>query len=451
MQHAAGRDDVATSSHCHGRPARTGGTRRTAAPTTGPRGRRPRGRRRPRRAASRRRRPRGRARPASARPTRPARRAGPSRTRRRRRSGPPPRRRAARPARTSAISTAAPGARRTAARHAHRHSLQPAIAMPWAHVDQVVDRHVLVDRVRPVDRARPVHQRRRARLQRERRAVVPGAQPAELGRQAERARWRRSSACTLAASTGVSDGLTSVCQRNVGGCSASHESVSHQRRRKRLDLGLGVGSSSPCASACWGRISTDRSISARSGIVTCQPASATKRVGDDVRRVEQRVRGGRRGCATRARSRSTPVEQEAALVDRVDRAAVAPVRVLLLGVPGAAGERDRAVDGAAAGRPDLQRARLGDDREVGRDAVARAGQAADAAGLLVGVRADDHVAGAARRVSASASAASDHRRDPALHVARAAADDRARRRPAGRTGRRPSRPRARRGRRRCGR
>ena len=33
-----------TSSHCHGRPDRTAGTRRTAAPTTGRRGRRPRGR-----------------------------------------------------------------------------------------------------------------------------------------------------------------------------------------------------------------------------------------------------------------------------------------------------------------------------------------------------------------------------------------------------------------------
>ena len=107
------------------------------------------------------------------------------------------------------------------------------------------------------------------------------------------------------------------------------------------------------------------SRSARSGIVTCQPASATKRRDDDVRRVEQRV-AEVGAAAPLAAQPVDAVEQEAGLVDRVDGAAVAPVRVLLLGVAGAARHLDRAVDGAAAGGPDLERARLGDDREVGR-------------------------------------------------------------------------------------
>ena len=167
-----------------------------------------------------------------------------------------------------------------------------------------------------------------------------------------------------------------------------------------------------------GRISTASVSSARSGIVTGQPASAEKRLAT--------MSGGLSSgwCASLRLRHSAPqrvdaVEQVARLVDRVDGAAVAPARVLLLGVPGAPLDGHRAVDRAAAGGPDLERARLGDDREVGRDAVARAGEAADAAGLLVGVRADEQVArdaaGRGDRLGRD-----DHRCDPALHVARPA-------------------------------
>ena len=75
------------------------------------------------------------------------------------------------------------------------------------------------------------------------------------------------------------------------------------------------------------------------------------------------------------------------------------------------------------GRPARRPARgLGDDGEVGRHAVARAGQPADAAGLLVGVGADDEVAAQAAARDERLGG-DDHRRDAALHVARAAADD----------------------------
>ena len=64
------------------------------------------------------------------------------------------------------------------------------------------------------------------------------------------------------------------------------------------------------------------------------------RVGDeprrhDVRRVEQRVAqvGARAPLAPQA---VDAVQEESALLDRVHRPAVAPVRVLLLGVPRAA-------------------------------------------------------------------------------------------------------------------
>ena len=115
------------------------------------------------------------------------------------------------------------------------------------------------------------------------------------------------------------------------------------------------------------------------------------------------------------------VEQVARHLDRVDGAALAPVGGPVLGVPGAPRHGDLAVGAAAAGRPHLEPGRLGDDREVGRDAVARAGERADAGGLLVGVRADDHVAAQVAR-RRERLGRDHHRGDPALHVARAAAD-----------------------------
>ena len=141
---------------------------------------------------------------------------------------------------------------RAAARSCQPQSLDPATAMPCAHCTRSSIGDVLADGVRPVDRARAVHQRRRARLQRERRAVVPGAEPAERHRQPERARWRPAAPGRSAASTGVSDGLTSVCQWKSGGCSASHESVVAPAAQEALDLAW-ASVVHPRASACCGQ------------------------------------------------------------------------------------------------------------------------------------------------------------------------------------------------------
>ena len=168
-------------------------------------------------------------------------------------------------------------------------------------------------------------------------------------------------------------------------------------------------------------MSTASVISARSGRVTGHPASATSRLATmsggsssgwrELRRLRQS-----------ARSRSTPASRNRARSIAFTAPPSRQLGVLLLGVARAPGQHDRAVDRAAAGGPDLEAARLGHDREVGGDAMPGAGQAADAAGLLVGVRAHDQIAGEAAR-RRDGFCGDDHRGDAALHVARAAADD----------------------------
>ena len=61
--------------------------------------------------------------------------------------------------------------------------------------------------------------------------------------------------------------------------------------------------------------------------------------------------GARAPLLAQARDR---VEHDLRLLDRVDGAAVAPVRLAQLGVAGTALDRDRRVDRAAAGDPDLE-------------------------------------------------------------------------------------------------
>ena len=298
--------------------------------------------------------------------------------------------------------------------------------------------------------ARAVHQRRRAGLERERRAVVPGAEAAELDRQPERGvgRQQRLHARRVDRRLGRVDlGVPAERRRvlgqpRVGVAPAAQEA---------LDLRLRVRASSRARRPARAGSARRASISARSGIVTCQPASATKRGRDDVRRVEQRVAQSAARCATRRAAGRRRRAGGGALSIAFTAPPSRQCGCSCSAWPARPAHLDRAVDGSAAGRPDLERARLGDDREVGGDAVARAGQPADAAGLLVGVRAHERGRRASAPRRGQRLGRDDHRRDPALHVARAAADDR----PVAHLGVerivRPSRPRAARARRRCAR
>ena len=92
---------------------------------------------------------------------------------------------------------------------------------------------------------------------------------------------------------------------------------------------------------------------------------------DDVARGEQRVLvvGARPPLLA---ERAHPVQHGDHLLDGVDRAAVAPVRLRHLGVAGAAGDGDRRRHRAAAAHPGVERGGLGGDAGVGLDAVLHA-------------------------------------------------------------------------------
>ena len=109
------------------------------------------------------------------------------------------------------------------------------------------------------------------------------------------------------------------------------------------------------------------------------------------------------------------------LLDGVHGAAVAPVRLGHLGVPGAALDRDRRRQRPAASHPHVERRRLGDDAGVGLDAVADRGQTAGARRLLVGDRVHDQVAAQAYAGLGQRHRRERHRGNAALHVAGAAA------------------------------
>ncbi len=111
------------------------------------------------------------------------------------------------------------------------------------------------------------------------------------------------------------------------------------------------------------------------------------------------------------------LEHEGCLLDRVDGSALAPVRLLDLGVAGTAGNGDLRVARAAAGDPDVEAGRLENDPGVGLDAVPGASRRAGAGGLLVGVRADEEVAGQTDSLRGQRLGGDRHGCDAALHVA----------------------------------
>ena len=105
----------------------------------------------------------------------------------------------------------------------------------------------------------------------------------------------------------------------------------------------------------------------------------------------------------------------------VDGAAVAPAGLANLGVPRPARHAHDAVLGAAARDPDVEAGRLGDDARVRAQPALDDRRAACAGRLLVRVRRDDQVAGEADTFRGEHLGGEHHRRDPALHVAGAAA------------------------------
>ena len=92
-----------------------------------------------------------------------------------------------------------------------------------------------------------------------------------------------------------------------------------------------------------------------------------------------------------------------------------------LGVARAPLDRDRRVDGAAAGDPDVEAGGLRDDARVGAHAVRHAGDPAGAGRLLVGDRVHEQVARQADAERGERLGCQHHRCDAALHVAGAAA------------------------------
>ena len=97
------------------------------------------------------------------------------------------------------------------------------------------------------------------------------------------------------------------------------------------------------------------------------------------------------------------------------------MRVVHLGVAGAAEGADHRVDAAATGHPDVEAGGLGAEAGVGAHAVRGAGVGAGAARLLVGVGAEDDVAGEVRAQPRDRLEREQHAGDAALHVAAAAA------------------------------
>ncbi len=112
---------------------------------------------------------------------------------------------------------------------------------------------------------------------------------------------------------------------------------------------------------------------------------------------------------------------ERGLLDRVHAAAVAPAGLRQARVSGLPGDRDRRHQAAAAGHPDVEAGRLGDDPRVGPDAVCDRGDAAGAGRFLVGDRVHEQIAVEPDAESRQRLGRERHRRDAALHVHGAAA------------------------------
>ena len=119
--------------------------------------------------------------------------------------------------------------------------------------------------------------------------------------------------------------------------------------------------------------------------------------------------------------RADTVEHRHQLLDGVDSAALTPVPLRHLRVPGTAGHGDQRRDRAAAAHPGVELGGLGGDTCVGPHAVRDGGAAAGAARLLVGDRAEHDVAGKADALAAQRLQGDHQPRDAALHVVGAAA------------------------------
>src|SRR5262249_39349314 len=118
--------------------------------------------------------------------------------------------------------------------------------------------------------------------------------------------------------------------------------------------------------------------------------------------------------------RADRVDDERRLFDRVDGAAVAPVRLPNLRVPGPAGYPHDTVLRAAAGNPDLEARRLRHDCSICAKPSLHERGPAGSRGLLVGVRRDEQLAGELDVLCDEPLECEDHRRNTAFHVARAA-------------------------------
>ena len=259
--------------------------------------------------------------------------------------------------------------------------------------------------------------RRRPRACRSRRRTRSRGRSGREARPTSRSPQQRRP--TIGSSGGISIGVMSVVHANSGGCSASQGSAAAARsdplatsrcdaRAPAVGVGLGGGKSTAIV------------ISQCAGYVT-RPLARPDQRRHDVGRREVRMPEVRPAAPLLAQPRiasSTIVAFSIALTAPPSR----QCGWRDLGVARTARDGDRRVDRAAAGDPDVEAGRLGDDPRVGAHAARDEGEAAGARRLLVGDRADDQVAGEpdAQRARASRPP-STMRRDAALHVARAAA------------------------------
>ena len=114
------------------------------------------------------------------------------------------------------------------------------------------------------------------------------------------------------------------------------------------------------------------------------------------------------------------VDDDLRLLDRVDGAALTPVRLEDLRVPRPARHGDLGVARRAAGNPDVEPRRLGHDARVGLHAVQDESEAAGARRFLVGVGRDEQIAREPNPEPGQHFGREDHAGDTALHVARSA-------------------------------
>src|SRR5581483_6120585 len=279
--------------------------------------------------------------------------------------------------------------------------------------DEVVDRHALRRRVREVEVARPEGDRRDAGLDGEGRAVVPVVEADDLAPGSDRARGADE----------LRDDRVVVC--DLGGRHASDEPAHGRRvrgeprvgRGRRLDPvhELALDRRAPAVRVgLLGQV-LDVAVEPAAGGVRHHPFAAGDHRRHAIRRRQARM--GRSAAPGRAQ-RLDRVEDDRRLLDRVHAALVDRPR-RQPGVRAASLDGDRREEAAPAGRRDVERRRLRDDDAV-RLENARKGDAARAGRFLVGSGRDDEIASELDTRLCERLRGGDHRRDAALHVARAA-------------------------------